>query len=160
MILSSQLTTQIILGTEKLYMLMGIGSHSMLAIFWQKILLLVLVEIRKQIAIPLSYSFLVNRGHPEHESVLKKAASLVDECLEQGFPKLPVVADSWFVPSNSWATSCHTGMTYITEVKSRKVARDGTGQWVRYKKITETFNSPRGKRYSGRGGASKSSSEI
>jgi hypothetical protein len=105
------------------------------------------VDIKRRIALPLSYAFLHNQNHPEYENALKKAVKLVDECLESGFPKLPVVADSWFDSVELMREFLNRGMTYVSEIKSRRVARIGTGQWVRYKKLPDIFHSPFGEVY-------------
>ena len=64
--------------------------------FGQKILVLVLVDIKRNIALPLGYPFLTGKLDPKFISVLQRAVQLVDECLEAGFPQLPIVVDSWF----------------------------------------------------------------
>jgi hypothetical protein len=110
----------------------------------QKILLLALVDIRRRIAIPLSYSFLLNKEHPDHKNSLDMALELVDQCLVEGFPKLPVVADSWFDSAPLMQEFMDRGIVYVSEIKSKRVARNSTGQWVRYRKLPSIFSSPYG----------------
>ncbi len=122
-----------------------VAKHS--GYFGQKVLVLVLVDIKRRIALPLSYAFLFNKDHPEYENALKKVVKLVDECLESGFPKLPVVADSWFDSVELMQEFMDRGITYVAEVKSKRVAKNGSGQWVHYKKLTNIFHSPHGEVY-------------
>jgi len=111
--------------------------------FGQKILLLALVDIRRNIAIPLSYAFLTNRDEKGNKSPIEHALSLIDQCLEEGFPRLHVVADSWFDSGELMLQLRNPAMTFVVEIKASCKVRGGTGQWVRYKSLAETFVHPK-----------------
>ncbi len=125
----------------------GLWKSKRHSYFGQKILLLVLVDMRRRIAIPLHYTFLLNQGHPDYQPVLKKVIQLIDDCMKQGVPRLPIVADSWFDSGDLMRDFAERGLTFVVEIKSNRVARNSTGQWVRYRKVTETFKSPHGEVY-------------
>lgn len=110
--------------------------------FGQKILLLALVDIRRNIAIPIDYAFLSNRNDPNYKSAVEHALSMIDSCLEEGFPRLQVVADSWFDSGDLMKELKARSMTLVVEIKSSRKVRTSTGQWVRYQSLPETFTSP------------------
>lgn len=115
--------------------------------FGQKILLLALVDIRRNIAIPLNYEFLTNRGQEGHKSPIEHALSLIDQCLKEGFPRLHVVADSWFDSGELMLQLKTRSITFVVEIKASRKVRGGTGQWVRYSALAETFGRPTSKVY-------------
>jgi hypothetical protein len=115
--------------------------------YGQKILVLVLVDIRRNIALPISYAFLTNKLDPKHIPVLQRVVQLVDECLEAGFPKLNIVSDSWFDSAELMMAFSQRGMTFVTELKCRRKARNGTGNHVQYKPLPDHFQSPQGEVY-------------
>lgn len=122
-----------------------VAKHS--GYYGQKILLLALVDMKRQIAIPLNYAFLFNKDRPEHEPALGKVIQLLDECLSEGLPNMTVVADSWFDSAELRLDCLNRGITLVTEIKSNRLARNGTGRNVRYKKLPEIFSSPKGEVY-------------
>jgi len=123
-----------------------VAKHS--AYFGQKILVIALVDIKRGIAIPLSYAFLFNKKHPEHENALSKVVKLLDELQAGGWPDLPVVADSWFDSAQLRKDCKDRGITLVTEIKGNRLGRNGTGRNVKYRRLDETFSSPFGEVYS------------
>lgn len=115
--------------------------------FGQKILVLALVDIRRNIAIPLGYAFLTSKLDPNYSPILKRAVRLVDECLEAGFPKLPVVTDSWFDSKELMESFSERGITFVTELKSKRRVRNGSGYNVPYKPLSDHFSEPFGEVY-------------
>ena len=115
--------------------------------FGQKILVLVLVDIKRNIALPLGYAFLTSKLDPKYTPILKRAVRLVDDCLEAGFPKLPVVTDSWFDSKELMEAFSDRDMTFITELKSKRKVRNGSGYNVPYKTLGEHFCQPHGEVY-------------
>jgi len=112
--------------------------------FGQKILVLVLVDTRQNIALPLGYAFLTSKLDPNFIPVLERAVQLVDDCLTAGFPRLPVVTDSWFDSKDLMSAFSTRGITFLTELKSKRKARNGTGYNVPYKKLQDHFDEPHG----------------
>ena len=115
--------------------------------FGQKILVLVLVDIKRNIALPLGYAFLTGKLDPSYIPVLERAVKLVDDCLEAGFPRLPIVADSWFDSRELMQAFSDRGMTFVTELKSRRKVRNSTGYYVPYKPLAAYFQNPHGEVY-------------
>ncbi len=115
--------------------------------FGQKILVLVLIDTRRNIALPLGYSFLTNKLDPNFLPTLQRAVKLVDDCLVAGFPKLPVVTDSWFDSRELMAAFSKRGLTFVTELKSKRKVRNGSGYNVPYKILSEHFCDPHGEVY-------------
>lgn len=122
-----------------------VAKHS--AYYGQKILLIALVDMTKRIAIPLNYAFLFNRAHPEHENVLSRVVNLLDEQLSEHWPRLTVVADSWFDSAQLRSDCMSRGITLVTEIKSNRLARNGTGRHVKYRPLTEVFSNPENEVY-------------
>lgn len=96
----------------------------------QKVLLIVLVDIRRKIAIPLSYAYLTSRKDPNHIPATEVAINLFEEILESNFPPLPVTADSWFDSFSFMFNLYVLGLSYSGEIKSnRKVIAPSGRKW-------------------------------
>jgi SRSO17 transposase len=72
---------------------------------------------------------------------------LVDEYLEAGFPKLTVVTDSWFDSKELMEAFSERGLNFVTELKSKRKVRNGSGYNVPYKDLSEHFRKPHGEVY-------------
>lgn len=86
----------------------------------QKVLLIVLVDIRRKIAIPLSYAFLSSKKDPGHIPATEVAINLFEEILDSNFPQLPVTADSWFDSFKFMYSLYAIGLSYSGEIKSNR----------------------------------------
>jgi hypothetical protein len=69
--------------------------------FGQKILVVGLVDRKTQVFIPVAWEILhrdLSKSNidPDHQKGWERALSLLQEIVNSGFPKLTVVADSWF----------------------------------------------------------------
>lgn len=115
--------------------------------FGQKILVLALVDTKRNIALPLGYRFLTNKLDPKFKPILDLAIDLVDECLDAGFPRLSVVTDSWFDSKQLMEAFSSRNLIFVTELKSTRKARTGAGYNVPYKPLSEHFHTPCGEVY-------------
>ncbi len=115
--------------------------------FGQKIQVLVLVDRKRNIALPLGYAFLTSKLDPKYSPILERAVSLVEDCLAAGFPKLPVVTDSRFDSKELLEAFTDRKMTFITELKSKRKVRIGSAYNVPYKSSPEQFCEPHGEGY-------------
>jgi hypothetical protein len=86
----------------------------------QKILVVALVDIRRGVAIPLSYAFATKKGNPDYCSLIDKTADLLGDCIAEGFPRLPVVTDSWFDAADLMSALQKIGLTFNCELKSNR----------------------------------------
>jgi hypothetical protein len=62
----------------------------------QRILVLALIDRQRGVALPLAFEVLTNTKDPEHRKATDVAVDLVKLILDDGFPSLPFVFDSWF----------------------------------------------------------------
>jgi len=89
----------------------------------QKILVLVLIDIKRNIALPIHYAFATKKADPCYLSLIDQTTRLLGECLALGYPALPVVADSWFDSSHLMIALDGMGLTFAGELKSRRKIR-------------------------------------
>lgn len=86
----------------------------------QKILAIVLVDIKNRIAYPLAYDFLTNKKEKDHIMAHTVAINLFKELLDEGFPALPVTADSWFDSVDFMKSLNKIGIHYCGQIKSNR----------------------------------------
>lgn len=100
------------------------GGHGRGLMRGQRIMVLVLVDRKRGVALPLAYEVLTNTNSPGHRKATDVSFSLLELVLKAGFPKLPIVLDSWF-DSVALMNSIHQrGVEFVIECKStRKVKR-------------------------------------
>ncbi len=109
----------------------------------QKILVLVLVNIKEGFALPLAYSFIASKNSdPENYTPGHQVAiDLFSEILESGFPQLPVTADSWFDSHEFMLNLQSIGLNYCGEIKSnRKVMGMSYRLWKSLKSFFKNKN--------------------
>jgi hypothetical protein len=88
----------------------------------QKVLVIVLVNIKEGFALPLTYSFIASKKsdpenyRPGHEV----AIDLFCDILDSGYPPLPVTADSWFDSHEFMLNLQSIGLNYCGEIKSNR----------------------------------------
>ncbi len=114
--------------------------------FGQKILVLVVVDMKSHKAYPLSYVFLTGKNDPDHIPANERALTLLKEALGFGFPPMPVTADSWF-DSRAFISAVHKmGCEYAGELKSNRQARVNTSPASSRRSLKEWFNGEKRKR--------------
>ncbi len=91
--------------------------------FGQKILVLVIVDLKTKISYPISYCFLTSKKDLEHIPAQTRAIDLIKEATEYGFPPLTVTADSWFDSKEFIESVRSFGCVFAGEVKANRLAR-------------------------------------
>ena len=108
----------------------------------QKILVLVLIHKKKNIAIPIGFRFNTKKDDPEYESNLDQAIDLLKEALDAGFPPLIVVMDSWF-DSTKFLEQIETlGLKFCVHAKSNRNIKANPGPnipWIKWPKLFASY---------------------
>jgi Transposase DDE domain len=105
----------------------------------QKILALVLVDIKRNIAIPISYAFLTGKKDPHHIPAPSVALRLLKEALVVGFPCLPVLTDSWFDSVDFIREIKGMNLKFCGEIKSNRLVRNNPGPRVPWSHLQSLF---------------------
>ncbi len=121
-------------------LLQGYGQKTWGSYYWfdhtsnstvrgQKLLVLGLVDRHRKVLVPVFWEIL-HRKVEEKPELYKKgwqiALGLLDSALEMGFPKLPVVFDSWFAGEELFSALEARDLPFVVEIKSnRKVSHHG-----------------------------------
>jgi hypothetical protein len=109
----------------------------------QKILVLALVNLKKKLAYPVAYCFLkkkIKNSLEEHETGHEAGIRLLKETISNGFPKLPLVADSWFGSIKMAENVSRLGIDFVSELKSNRNMKENISPFVQFKKAPEVFN--------------------
>lgn len=93
--------------------------------FGQKILVLVIVDLKLNHALPISYVFLSNKKDPNHIPAHYRALDLIEAAIQEGFPPLPVTSDSWFDSKEFIKAVVDLGCTFAGELKGNRIVRGG-----------------------------------
>ena len=104
----------------------------------QRILVLALIDRQRGVALPLAFELLTNTKDPEHRKATDVAVDLVKLILEERFPRLTVVFDSWFDSVRLMDELDNLEVTFVIEAKSnRKVKRCAApgAKWRTWKDI-------------------------
>lgn len=108
--------------------------------FWgRKVLVVVLVDRRRGIALPIGYEFARKKEAADYKSMIEMAGDLLEGCLKMGFPKLPVACDSWFDSSDLMNRLTTLGLTYAGEIKSTRLVKPGASPKVPMRKLQAFF---------------------
>lgn len=91
--------------------------------FGQKILVLVIVDLKARQALPISYAFLTAKKDPDHVPGHYRALDLIEAAIHDGFPPLAVAADSWFDSKEFIQAIKDLGCVFAGELKSNRLAR-------------------------------------
>jgi hypothetical protein len=115
-------------------------------VFGHKILVLGIEDKKRRLLIPVFWEILhrdlsddVEEANElpetaEHEKGWEVALRLVDQAVAFGFPRLTVVADSWFAGEELFVGLEKRQLSYVIEVKSnRNVARHGTSHYQKHR---------------------------
>lgn len=105
----------------------------------QKILVIALVDIKSGFALPLTYSFLTSKKNKDHIKAQDIAIKLMRDVLGAGYPKLPVVTDSWFDSAEYIKNLREIGLDFAGELKSNRFVRTNPGKFVPWTKLTRVF---------------------
>jgi hypothetical protein len=105
----------------------------------QKVLVVVMVDIKRGFAIPLAYAFVPKKEDPEYRSGLELALELLEEILSSGFPKLHVTADSWFDSVDFIKGLKALGLTFSGEIKGNRLVRGNPGPHVGWQHLPQFF---------------------
>lgn len=92
-------------------------------VFGHKLLVLGLVDRKHKLLIPVCWDILHREveGHEEqHEKGWEVALRLLREAVAFGFPKLLVVADSWFAGEEFFEGLRSSGLPFVVEIKSNR----------------------------------------
>lgn len=107
--------------------------------FGQKILVLVIVDLKKHEAIPISYVFLSGKKDPHHIPAHYRAIDLIEGAIHVGFPPLAVTCDSWFDSKEFIESVVHLGCTFAGELKGNRNAR--ASKWAKARTFFKVFGS-------------------
>jgi hypothetical protein len=105
----------------------------------QKVLVVVLVDARRGIALPLAYAFAIKKTEPDYKSMPDLALDLFADILASGFPKLEVTCDSWFDSTAFMRGLKSLGLVYAGEIKSNRVLKAGASPKVPWRKMPDFF---------------------
>ena len=105
----------------------------------QKVLIVVLVDIKRNIALPLCYVFLTSKKDPDHKPAPQVALDCLKTLLSAGFPSLPVVTDSWFDSAEFIRNLKELDLDFCGEIKSSRLVRTNPGRFVKWVKLPQLF---------------------
>ena len=105
----------------------------------QKVLVLVLVDINRGYAIPLDYAFVAKKGDEEYRPGWQLGLDLLESLLKEGFPALPVTADSWFDCVEFIRGLDKIGLPFAGELKGNRLAKSNPGPKVKWKHFPDIF---------------------
>ena len=108
--------------------------------FGQKVHVLVLVDVVRGFAIPLSYRFGLKKDDPNYVSGIDMAYEQILEVVNSSFPVKVVVADSWFDSADIMKKIAALGLTFIVEIKSNRRAKQNPGPHVKWSSLMEIFS--------------------
>jgi len=106
----------------------------------QKVMLLALVNLKTHIAIPIAYEILPKRQSKDEPTAIDHVSSLVKTALDAGYPRLTVVADSWFDSVKLMSQLCTLGCHYICEIKSNRKVKANPSPNVSWISLPDLFS--------------------
>ena len=109
------------------------------AYFGQKILVLVIVDLKTRQALPISYAFLTSKKDPDHIPGHYRAIDLLEAALHDGFPPLPMASDSWFDSKEFIQAVKNLGCDFAGELKATRLARSNSNPGSPRKKLKLWF---------------------
>jgi hypothetical protein len=104
----------------------------------QKVLVLVLVDIKRGFAIPLNYAFVAKKDDEDYKPGWQLGLDLFASLLKDGFPALYVTADSWFDCTDFIKGLSKLGLHFAGELKGNRLAKSNPGprvKWLHFPKI-------------------------
>jgi hypothetical protein len=109
-------------------------DHNTKGTIWGHRLMVVgIVDRKRKILIPVYWEILHREDKSDkkttHEKGWQVALRLLEDSLAEGFPKLSVVADSWFAGEEFFQALDRSGFKFVIEVKSnRRISQHGRKQ--------------------------------
>jgi hypothetical protein len=107
--------------------------------FGQKIMVLVIVDLKTHQALPIDYIFLTSKKDPNHIPGPQRAVDLIKGAIASGFPPLPVTSDSWFGSKEFIKSVRQLGCEFAGEIKSNRITRTNIAPGSEKKKIGVWF---------------------
>lgn len=105
----------------------------------QKIMTLSLVNLITHQAIPIAYEIIPKRKNKKDPSAITFVTKLVKKALDCGYPKLPVVADSWFDSVDLMADIQSLGCHCLIEIKQNRRVKINPGSNVKTTTLEQAF---------------------
>jgi hypothetical protein len=87
----------------------------------------------------LGYTFLTSKKDTEHTPAPQVALEGLKNLLAAGFPKLPVVTDSWFDSTDFIQQLKFMGLEFCGEIKASRLVRTNPGPFVKWMKLAMAF---------------------
>lgn len=95
-------------------------------VYGHKLLVLGVVDCKRKVLIPVYWEILHSKKSASHKKGWVVATELLHSSLDFGFPKLSIVADSWFAGEEFFQRLQNMGFSFVVEIKSnRKVHSHG-----------------------------------
>lgn len=107
----------------------------------QKLLVLCAVDKVSGIAFPVAFRFCLKSEMPGYKKATQLVLELLDEAIQSGFPKAPLVADSWFDSAELLQGCLERDVHIFVEVKSNRKVRHATSRTIPKKKLSTYFKS-------------------
>lgn len=111
--------------------------------YGQKVLVIALVNLRTKFAVPIHYTILPKRSSDKSPKVYWHAIRLLNSCLKAGFPRLTVVADSWFDSVKFMASIEGLGMAALIQIKSNRKVKTNPSPNVSWNSLNSAFEGER-----------------
>lgn len=105
----------------------------------QRIVVLVLVDMHNNFAIPLGFRFATKKNHFDYIPCYDFSLELLEEAKTSGFPLLPVVFDSWFDSSDFITKIKNIGFKVVWEMKSSRTIKKNPNPFARWIKLKFAF---------------------
>lgn len=108
--------------------------------YGQRVVILVLVDIKRKIASPLSYRIAAKEGQAGFATAKDLAMEMLSEIKNEKFPNsLKVVCDSWFDGVEFVKNVRRLGFHIVWELKSNRNVWPNPGRWVQVVKLPSLF---------------------
>jgi hypothetical protein len=108
--------------------------------FGQKVMVLVVVNLRTGRAYPIQFTFLTGKNNPDHIPANVIAIHLLQEAIHYGFPPCPVTSDSWFDSKDFIKSVINLGCDFAGELKSTRNVKNNPSPNSPVRKLTTWFN--------------------
>ena len=106
----------------------------------QKVMVLAMVNLKTHQAIPIDYHLVPKRKSDRSPKMNYYAYYMIRKALRDGFPKLDVVADSWFDGVAFIACLERAGLNFIFQFKSTRKVKLNPGPYVPWVSLTKAFS--------------------
>jgi hypothetical protein len=105
----------------------------------QKILVIALIDIVRGIAIPIGYAIVAKEGDPAYIPAHKLACEILKCVISDGFPRIPVAADSWFDSVEFIADLEDMGLQFAGEIKGNRKVKPCPTPKVSWRNLPDIF---------------------